>query len=147
MTPPSPPRAESHQALQVTPAATGADVFTHQHFDWTRLFAGVRFWVRADAPAGVELAVALTDYVSETHGEALAAGRPWLMARVPAGPEWTQATLRFDTLLPEGPGTPEVSFGGGIGVLHFLAPDDGASGFWLDDIELLCLDAGCPGAP
>ena len=68
------------------------------------------------------------------------------MARLPAGLEWAQVTVRFDQLKPEGSGTPEAtSEGGPVGVseLHFLALDNGASGVWLDDIELLCAGAGC----
>lgn len=147
VTPPSPARGESSQALHVTLAATGADVFTHHHFDWTQMFSGVRFWVRGDAPGGAELAVAVTGSVSETHGEALAAGRPWLLAAVPVGPEWTQATVGFGTLLPEGPGTPQGTFGAGVSVLHFLVKDGGAGGVWLDDIELLCVSADCNATP
>jgi len=57
--------------------------------------------------------------------------------------------VRFDQLKPEGPGTPQATFEGGLGIseLHFLAPDNGASGVWLDDIELLCDGAGCLSAP
>jgi hypothetical protein len=151
ITPPVPPRATSRQAMHVSPAPTAmdADVFTHHHFDWTRMFAGMRFWVRADDPAGAELALAVTSTISETHVEALAAGSPWLMARLHAGPDWAQVTVRFDTLVPEGPGTPQATFGGlaGISALHFLAPSDGGSGVWLDDIELLCAGTGCAAAP
>jgi hypothetical protein len=150
MEPTTPPRAGSRFALHVIPVmtATGADVFTHHHVDWSRTFAGVRFWVRADDPSGAEVAVAVTGTVSETHDQALVAGRPWLMARVPARPEWAQVMVRFDKLMPEGPGTPQVTTDGGpmgVSELHFLAPDNGASGVWLDDIELLC-GAGCPAA-
>jgi Carbohydrate binding domain (family 11) len=150
-TPPEPPRGASRQALHVLPGptATGADIFMHHHVDWTQMFSGVRFWVRADEPVGGAAAVAVTSLVSETHGEALAAGRPWLMARLPAGPVWTQVTVLFDTLLPEGPGTPQETFGGAdrVSELHFLAPDASPSGIWLDDIELLCGGAGCAWAP
>jgi len=69
------------------------------------------------------------------------------MTRLHAGPEWTQVTMRFETLKPEGPGTPQVTLEGGISVLHFLVLDGGAGGVWLDDIELLCGDAGCDAPP
>jgi len=62
--------------MHVMTAATAADVFTHHHFDWTQMFDGVRFWVRTDALAGADMAVAVNARVSETHGEALAAGTP-----------------------------------------------------------------------
>ena len=145
---PEPSRASSRQAMHVVPApmAMGVDVFTHEHFDWTTFFAGLRFWVRFDSPAVAELAVAVTPGVPETHDAALAAGRPWLVARLSAGPEWAQVTVRFDTLRPEGPGIPQATQAGnfpGVSVLHFLTLDDHPSGFWLDDVELLCTQAGC----
>jgi hypothetical protein len=142
-TPSTPSRATSRLALHVTSGAAGADVFMHHHIDWTQRFAGLRFWVRTDAPAGTEVAVAVTGKVTESHGVALAAGRPWLMARVPAGVEWAQVTVAFDTLAPEGPGAPQATFTDGVGMLHFLLPDVGASGVWLDDVELLCNAPGC----
>jgi hypothetical protein len=126
--------------------ATGADVFTHHHFDWSQTFAGVRFWVRTDDLVGREVAISVTGAVSDTHDQALVAARPWLMARLPAGLEWAQVTVRFDQLKPEGPGIPEAtSEAGPVGVseLHFLVLDNGATGVWLDDVELLCAGVGC----
>ena len=63
-----PARGSSRQAmhLQGPAVADGAVINTHQNFDWTALFTGVRFWARGTGDQPTEILVALTDLRSPT---------------------------------------------------------------------------------
>jgi hypothetical protein len=99
---------------------------THHHFDMLGTYSAISFDATANRPT--TLLVAFTETPESTgtyYWDDLAAGSPWLAAPVEIGSTQQHHVVSFDSLAPQGPGTPRATYGAGLGgtAIWFLFED------------------------